>query len=44
MLKLHIVSALFFSDKLLSPFCGDELQSVGSTSKSEDNIVNANNF
>jgi hypothetical protein len=41
---LHSVSALFFSGKLLSLFRGDELQSVGSTSKSEDNISNANMF
>lgn len=43
-LKLHSVSALFFSGKLLSLFRGDELQSVGSTSKSEDNIAHANMF
>jgi hypothetical protein len=33
----------FFQNKLLSPFLGD-VPSVGSTSKSEDNITNANNF
>jgi hypothetical protein len=43
-LKLHSVIALFFSGKLLALFRGDKLQSVGSISKSEDNIANTNNF
>jgi hypothetical protein len=40
-LKLHSVSALFFQSKLLSLFRGDELQYVGSFSRLELNIANA---
>jgi hypothetical protein len=40
-LKLHSFSALFFQAKLLSLFRGDEVQYVGSSSRLELNIANA---
>jgi hypothetical protein len=42
--KCIAFNSLFFHAKLLSFFRGDELQSVGSSSESDDNIANADDF